>query len=340
MSIDPKAYWQEEHLEEEFERIFSRSIYVGTSASVRTDGDYVSYRVCGRPFVTRNLAGTVGTFDNICLHRANLIDPIGQGNRPFRCGYHGWQYGAGGTLMRSPLASDKCISRKQLQSYATVENRGLVFASIENDFAGMVPGEAALGAIGFEMGETFHGETLEHEANWKLLVENVLESYHLSFVHGDSFVPTGITSTSQFANQYHGNDSSFTIASKADSSGKDKVIPGASSDYVHAFVFPNLFISITGGLVGFVSHFKPETAGRTLLEWQLFETPLLQSQKTVVRNYIKKNAVEFTRKVLGEDLVVLNNSQIGSRYARGPHQIQEIEGRIAQFHQIYSKMMS
>jgi phenylpropionate dioxygenase-like ring-hydroxylating dioxygenase large terminal subunit len=339
MSIDPKAYWQEEYLEKEYERIFSHSMFVGTSTSLQADGDYTSYRVCGRPFVTRNIAGQLSTFDNVCLHRANLIDPIGQGNRPFRCGYHGWQYGAGGTLVRNPLGTDKCISRRQLQSYFTVENRQLVFVSPRNSLPAGV-GEAALEAINFGIGEVFHCESLAHEANWKLLVENVLESYHLSFVHAESFVPTGITSTSKFAEQYHGNDSCFTIASKAGESGKGRIIPGASSDYVHAFIFPNLFISITGGLVGFVSHFKPASAGRTVLEWQLFETPLLVTQKAAVRSYIKKNAIEFTRKVLGEDLVVLNNSQIGTRYARGGHQLQEIEGRIAHFHQTYLQMMS
>lgn len=339
MSIDPKAYWQDEYLEQEYQRIFSRSMYVDHAERLQRDGDYVSYRVCGRPFVTRNGDGHLRTFENVCLHRANLIDPIGHGNRPFRCGYHGWQYDASGALERTPLAADNCISRKQLQSCATIDNRQLIFMSADDSLRADAAG-AALDEIGFDMGETFHRESLAHAANWKLLVENVLESYHLSFVHQDSFVPTGITSTSKFVGKYMGNHSCLRIASKTADGAKGRLIPGANSDYVHAFIFPNLFISITGGLVGFISHFKPDSPGQTLLEWQLCETPLLMSQKTPIRNYVKQNAIEFTRKVLAEDLVVLNNSQIGIRYARGGHQLQEMEGRIAHFHRTYLRMMT
>lgn len=339
MYIDPQAYWHEEYLEKEYNRIFSRGLFVGDAGALQSEGDYISYRVCGRPFVTRYASGQANTFDNVCLHRANLIDPLGQGNRPFRCGYHGWQYDSCGTLERTPLATEGCVSRRQLQSYPTVSSKGLVFAAIEGELAADF-GAVALDKAGFDIGEIFHRDVLAHDANWKMLVENVLESYHLSFVHQTSFVPTGITSTSPSRIDYIGSDSCFRIASKHEDGAKARLIPGATSDYLHAFIFPNLFISITGGLVGFISHFKPSAPGQTLLEWSLFETPLLRSQKTPVRNYIKKNAVEFTNKVLNEDLVVLNNSQVGIRHARGAHQLQEIEGRIAHFHQTYLKMMS
>ena len=339
MSIDPQAFWHENYLGKEFDKIFSNGFFVSDADLLKNDGDYTSYLLCGRPLVTRNTAGNISTFENVCLHRANLVDPLGAGNRPFRCGYHGWQYDGKGELERAPLTTASCISRRQLQSYQTVEKHGLVFASIN----GSLPAEFAdpvVAQIGLDIGNVFHRDSLDHDANWKLLVENVLESYHLSFVHQTSFVPTGITSTSQSSTEYFDADSSFSIANKDAGGSKNRVIPGANSDYVHAFVYPNLFISITGGLVGFISHFKPNSAAHTVLEWQLFETPLLMSQKQVVRNFIKKNAIEFTNKVLNEDLVLLNSSQMGVRYARGGHQIQEIEGRIAQFHKKYLEMMA
>lgn len=339
MSIEPQAYWREEQLEQEYRKIFAHGFFVDDAAVLACEGDYVSYRMCGRPFATRHMGGRIATFSNVCLHRANLIDPSGTGNRPFRCGYHGWQYDAAGTLERTPLAGEPCLARRHLPSCSTVERDGLVFAAPEGKLDGQL-GAAVLESIGFEMGKVFHRDTLGHDANWKLLVENVLESYHLSFVHQTSFVPTGITSTSPSDTRYFGADSSFAIRSKDKDGTKERLMPGANSDYVHAFIFPNVFISITGGLVGFISHFKPELASHTTLAWSLFETPLLQAQKAAVRNYIKKNAIAFTKQVLGEDLVVLNNSQVGIRHAGGAHQIQEIEGRIAHFHNTYTKMMA
>jgi phenylpropionate dioxygenase-like ring-hydroxylating dioxygenase large terminal subunit len=339
MSIDPRAYWQDEVLEREYRRIFARGLFVDTAAAFGQDGDYSSYQVCGRPFVTRHTEGGLRSFENVCLHRAKLIDPPGRGNRPFRCGYHAWQYGADGELQRAPLADDACIGRRQLQSCATVENRGLVFMAPEGGLDA-AHGTRALDGIGFEIGALFHSETLEHGANWKLLVENVLESYHLSFVHQESFVPTGISSASETSETRLGRDSCLRIRNKSADGAKARLLPGANSDYLHAYVFPNLFVSITGGLVGFISHFKPQDAGRTLLEWQLFETPLLLAQKGPLRSYIRQNAVEFTRKVLGEDLVVLEQSQLGVRHARGPHQLQPVEGRLAHFHETYLQMMT
>lgn len=335
MSIEPAAYWRDEFLEREYERIFARRLYVGDAGQLREEGDYLAYRVCGRPRVTRRLGGGVATFDNVCLHRANLIDPEGQGNRPFRCGYHGWQYGPDGALLRAPMANDACIGRRQLAVHPTVQHQDLVFAGDEP-----APGAAALADIGFEPGPVFHRESLAHKANWKLLVENVLESYHLSFVHQESFVPTGLSSASGCSNAFMGPDSAFRIESRAKEGARKSVIAGAGDGYAHAYVFPNLFVSVTGGLVGFLSHFKPNAPGHTVLEWQLFETPLLLAQKTPVRDYVKRNAIAFTRQVLGEDLAVLESSQLGVRHARGPHQLQDTEERVRHFHHTYHEWMS
>jgi phenylpropionate dioxygenase-like ring-hydroxylating dioxygenase large terminal subunit len=339
MPIDPRAYWQDEVLEDEYRRIFARGLYVGAAAQLAQEDDFDSYAVCGRPFTTRRAGGVLRTFENVCLHRANLVDPPGCGNRPLRCAYHAWQYDAEGVLARAPLAQDACIARRRLQACSTVEQRGLVFMAPEGALDA-AHGGAALGQVGFEVGAWFHAETLEHDANWKLLVENVLESYHLSFVHQDSFVPTGISSASAATETRFGDDSCLRIANRNDGAAKGRLIPGAHADYLHAYVFPNLFVSVTGGLVGFVSHFKPQHAGRTLLEWSLFETPLLAAQKAPVRQYVRQNAVDFTRRVLGEDLVVLNHSQRGIRHARGPHQLQPVEDRLAHFHATYQRWMT
>jgi phenylpropionate dioxygenase-like ring-hydroxylating dioxygenase large terminal subunit len=338
MSIEPTAYWQDSWLEREYEQIFARRMFIDKAEQWGEDGDYVAYRVCTRPLVTRKLGASLATFDNVCLHRANLIDPEGQGNRPFRCGYHGWQYGADGALLRAPLANEACIARRQLARHRTRQHGGLVF--VDGDGALPGPGAAALADIGFQPGPVFHRESLPHRANWKLLVENVLESYHLSFVHQDSFVPTGLSSASACSNAFMGADSSFHIANRAGERSTGRVIEGAGNGYAHAYVFPNLFVSVTGGLVGFLSHFKPNAPDQTVLEWELFETPLLLEQKKPVRDYIKRNAIAFTRQVLGEDLAVLESSQLGVRHARGPHQLQDGEARVRHFHQTYLEWMS
>lgn len=340
MSIDPRAYWQDDWLEREYERIFARRLFVAGTHQLHANGDYVAYRVCGRPLVTRRMDGRLASFDNVCVHRAKLIDPEGQGNRPFRCGYHGWQYNGDGDLVSAPMADLSCISRRKLTRHATTERDELVFVSNDAPASPSAPGAEVLSAIGFQAGAVFHSESLAHRANWKLLVENVLESYHLSFVHQESFVPTGLSSASESTTGYVGPDSWFRINNRNNGTARKQPIAGATADYMHAYVFPNLFVSLTAGLVGFISHFKPNAACETTLEWSLFETPLLQAQKAPVRDYVRRNAVEFTRKVLNEDLAVLEQSQQGVRHARGPHQLQAVEARLEHFHQTYQEWMS
>lgn len=341
MSIDPGAYWRDDCLEREGERIFARRLFLARSEQLAAEDDYLAYRVGSRPLATRRTGGRIATFDNVCLHRANLIDPEGHGNRPFRCGYHGWQYNDEGELLRAPMADPACIGRRRLARHETVEHGGLVFLSAAGHAPdAAAPGAEVLAAIGYQHGVTFYCERLAHRANWKLLVENVLEAYHLSFVHQDSFVPTGLSSASEWSDGYAGPDSWLRIVNRRDPAARGRVIAGSDADYMHAYVFPNLFVSLTGGLVGFVSHFKPDAPGHTMLEWSLFETPLLASQKKPVRDFIRNNAIEFTRKVLGEDLAVLESSQAGVRHASGPHQLQPNESRLRHFHRIYREWMS
>jgi hypothetical protein len=118
-----------------------------------------------------------------------------------------------------------------------------------------------------------------------------------------------------------------------------RLIPAASRGYTHAYLAPNLFVAVTSGLIAYVGHFLPASAGATLLEYELWETPLLMRQKTVIRDFFKDQAIGFCAKVLEEDRVLLETSQVGLRYARGEYQLQPIEARIGHFHRVYREAM-
>jgi len=96
-----------------------------------------------------------------------------------------------------------------------------------------------------------------------------------------------------------------------------------------------VFLSLTNGLVLFVSHFHPVSASHTRLEYELLATPLLQHQRPAVVEHVQAEAIEFTERALREDLVLLEASQRGLSATRASHQLQGIEPRIAHFHQHY-----
>jgi hypothetical protein len=110
-------------------------------------------------------------------------------------------------------------------------------------------------------------------------------------------------------------------------------------NYRHVFVFPNLFVSVTAGIVGFMSYVVPITPEKTMLKWRLFETGSMMGMKDSVKKYIHKNSIDFATRVLNEDLILLNNSQLGIRYARNSYQLQHVEERISHFHDVYLSKM-
>lgn len=337
MYIPPEAYYSQEYYDQELTHIFSKRFFITLENNLLTNDEYYSYKLYGKLLTTRRFGSSLSTYDNVCLHRSNLIDELGFGKKPFRCSYHGWQYAADGKILHHPLIDSRCVEKNKIQSYSTTVTEGLVFSSLENlDIGGV--GKNALADIGYTKTDIFHEDSLHHFANWKLLVENVIEGYHLSFVHPNSFVPMGITSTSNVDVKYDGFDSWSRVYVKNHDKSERGVF-GASRDYVHAYIFPNLFVSFTGGLVGFISHFKPNSVDSTTLDWCLFETELLKQQKLPVRTYIKEQAIKFTNKVLREDLTILNNSQQAIKYAYSSHQLQENEARLKHFHRNYLELM-
>src|SRR5699024_5745912 len=189
--------------------------------------------------------------------------------------------------------------------------------------------------ISFEEAAFAEGELL-HKCNWKLLVENVLEGYHVNFVHKDSFVPGGGSST--LAGET-GLDSYTSWAKFYPDTPQIthslKYFPDAKHLYHHGFVFPNLFVANTNNLIGYAAYLLPISKHETLLKWQLFELPALRSLPSSVRQKIREDAVNIVKQTLLEDKEVVESCQLGLQ-AKGPEaQLQPQEFRIGHFHNLY-----
>jgi phenylpropionate dioxygenase-like ring-hydroxylating dioxygenase large terminal subunit len=339
MSIERRAYSDVDVFDDEMRTLFAERMFIGTHADFAQIDDYSSLLIGNKAVSIRRTREGVRAFNNVCLHRNALIDPPGRGNRAFRCGYHGWSYAADGVLAAAPLIDTAHVTHKQLISYPVREADGLHFIGL----CGVAPptGEVTqvLADTGVVLDPPFHIASIEHACNWKLLVENVLESYHLSFVHTNSFRPAGFTSTGRYT--WHGGHytswSELLPTATADkTSAIRRLAPQAGHFYRHGYVFPDLFVSNTNGLVGFLSHVVPISAVRSRLEWQLFELPMLRTLAPALRQHMKDEAVSFTQQALAEDKVLVEACQIGLA-AEGPEaQLQEaVEARLAHFHQLY-----
>ncbi len=187
-------------LARETTRIFERCwIYVGHGSEIKAPGDFRSRRVVGRPVIfCRDNDGVVGCLFNTCRHRGAIVCRERAGNsRRFYCVYHGWTYDSAGKLVGIPGegaygdgfdAADHALRRPaRFESY-----RDFWFMCLDagapsladylgpaRDYLDLVVDQSPSGRM-----EVITG-TQEYDvaANWKLMVENSVDDYHLPSTH-------------------------------------------------------------------------------------------------------------------------------------------------------------
>lgn len=189
---DPVRY------ETEMREIYrKRPVIIGPSALLPKPNTYFQQEVQGMPvLVTRAQDGTVNAFVNVCRHRGAKLcpskDPI-EGAR-IVCPYHAWTYRLDGTLFGLPRQEtfpglDK--SQIRLTPLPVLEAGGLIWVGLDptvsTDFS-TVQGEieSDLDALGLGGMTVFDKVTFPVKANWKLVMDTMLDSYHVTRLHKDS----------------------------------------------------------------------------------------------------------------------------------------------------------
>ena len=182
-----------------FERsqIFDHSwSIVADGEELATPGSYVTATVQNAPLaVVRDWSGTLRAFHNICRHRGiTLLEGSGTLGRFMTCPYHQWSYGLDGNLVRVPQQREQFPDLHTcslgLRPAQVAEWGGMVFVNPSHGAAPLATAMAGLdrGLDGFLSGPLHEVARVEYEANcnWKLLVENHIDVYHLWYLHARS----------------------------------------------------------------------------------------------------------------------------------------------------------
>jgi phenylpropionate dioxygenase-like ring-hydroxylating dioxygenase large terminal subunit len=156
----------------------------------------VTTEVLGEPVLVRNCDGEIRAFQNVCAHRHSLLTSQPRGTSPrIRCQYHGWEYDSDGRSLRVPDARSFVPIRRGaecLWRFRVATLGQLVFVSLAKDGPSLreALGEPTSALIEQVVSSDYRqvaAWTIEHAANWKIPVENALESYHIPEVHPKTF---------------------------------------------------------------------------------------------------------------------------------------------------------
>ena len=193
--LPKEAYLSQQWFDEEQKHIFSKTWqFAGFAGDVIEDGSYTTVQAGLFPILVINNKGTLQAFHNICRHRGTpLLAGKGTVGSRMVCPYHYWSYDLNGQLRGVPERkeefADLDIDTICLHSASVDVWRSMLWVHSE---PGATPAsewfEQVLPHLGPHQPEKlqeFPDYSTRHEisANWKIIVENFMDVYHLKYLH-------------------------------------------------------------------------------------------------------------------------------------------------------------
>ncbi len=351
--LAPRAFTDPLVATHEDTHVFGRSWQlVGLQSDLPRPGDYTLVRVAGKQWLLRRGGdGVVRAFANVCLHRGSRICTA-RGNGPMRCGYHGWTYDDHGKLSGVPFRGD--FERQELDALhlreARVEAWGPALflnpqpsgLSLQRELGAL---HAQLDPLFLAMGEPLDYGVLEIDANWKIVMENALETYHVRFIHGESIQPLGFEVTRTEYERAH----SVSYYSAPPAARKLRALafafperPFTLDGYMHANFFPNSTVATAYGNFFVLTRTEPVAVGKTRLHWYMLSTRCGgRSQGAIdAARLIDESNRQFLRTTFQEDGAICAGTHEGCLEAEAHGYLGAQERRVAAFEQELERCMN
>ncbi|PSR23547.1 MAG: (2Fe-2S)-binding protein [Sulfobacillus acidophilus] len=344
-------YFDEALLQHETQKLFHRTWQlVAKTSDVPVPGSFFTTELVGEPLlITRDSAGGLHGFYNVCRHRAGPV-AVGCGTRKaLQCAYHGWIYGLDGHLMSAREMdgtenfdhADFGLVPVQIAQWGP-----LIFVNLDRQAP---PFEQVFGAVmtevqeqGFDLSRMATVERRDYDiaCNWKVYVDNYLEGYHIPIVHPGLFQELDydqyeVVTYAQYSKQF-APVRPTTAQSAADRRYGRYVDDGqadADAQALYYWIFPNLMLNIYPDNIS-TNVILPRGVGRTLTIFEWFANPEASAEDM-------KQTIDFSEEIQQEDIFICEAVQKGlasQSYDRGRYSAKRENG-VHHFHMLLAKAL-
>ncbi|MCE9563598.1 MAG: aromatic ring-hydroxylating dioxygenase subunit alpha [Planctomycetes bacterium] len=194
--LRPDQYTSEEQHRLELRHLFQPAWHpLATVGDLAKPGDFLTFDLLETPIIIRNFDSELRAFLNVCPHRHSKLTEKPRGNtEKLRCQYHGWEYNADGHTGKIPDAmafrpwdrENSCLRPFRVETCGEI-----VFVNLSDNGVSL---REWLDPV-WEQWQPSYGGAFRHAAtwerdfpcNWKVVLENSLESYHIPQVHPKTF---------------------------------------------------------------------------------------------------------------------------------------------------------
>ena len=267
-----REYTTQATYDEEREQIwFGGWICIGRAEEIPEPGDYIVRDLAGESIVvTRNRAGEIRGFYNVCAHRGTkLLDETGAGacghvSKVIKCPYHAWSYDLDGRLVGTPnVDEDEGFERSAypLHAIGAEAYAGFLFVNLAEAaerrplFESLRQGtETITNFERYRMDELRVGVRIVYEvaANWKIVVENFNECLHCPTIHPELVQVVPLYRFGEVWDDSTGDDGNWMVegASSFTKTGTSTLppFPDLGPDdyrmYYGTYQFPNLMLNL------------------------------------------------------------------------------------------------
>lgn len=350
-TLPPSAYTSEDLFEIEKREILAKEWFcIGRDTDFSAAGDYLAFEHADEPLITwRGKGGALRTFSNVCRHRASILRPQGCGNaKVISCPYHAWTYNDDGTLRGAPHTGEGFEKQGiRLPEFQTETWGGFVFVNLNVNSEPLAPRmrgiESLIGGVRIEEFKySIRCGARDVKANWKAMIENGLDGYHVFAVHKQTLAPN----ISRTQSPEGGLGWSVSKEPRGEPWQAYPDDPDSLTDELRRLtytfaVFPTLLFSVDCHSLVWFANFPVSNGEAVLSTGAAARSPDRLRAIGGTEGLDEEAFAKWNWSLLEEDFAVMENHHRGcrSRFAQQGSLVPELEDNLIDFHRYLSRRL-